>query len=144
MLILLSDVNSIMKIEGSGTIMSGAVQGSFVDYDLSAPTADKIAWQVWNESSRNADNTAEEGWSPDVAATGGLTLLHGTYRAKTDQCVDNVYAAGDQLTITASGTLTNASVTAGDVVIGYALGPTEDGVSFKGNSYDNVLEYITV
>jgi hypothetical protein len=125
--------------------MSSAVQGSFVDYDLSAPTADKIAWQVWNESSRNAANTAEEGWTPDVGATGGLTLLHGTYRAKTDQCVDGLtYAAGDKLTITASGLLTNASVAAGDVVIGYALGAAVDGVSFKGNSYDNVLEYITV
>ena len=144
MLILLSDVNSIMKIEGSGTIMTGAVQGSFVDYDLAAPTADKMAFQIWNESSRNAGNTAEEGWSPDVGATGGLTLLHGTYRAKTDQCVDATYAAGDPLTVTASGTLTNAGVAAGDTVIGYALGNLEDGVSFKGNSYNNVLEYITV
>lgn len=47
MLILLSDVNSIMKVEASGgTLLSGAVQGSFVNVDGSAPAASGMGYQI--------------------------------------------------------------------------------------------------
>jgi len=144
MLILLSDVNSILKIEAKGgTTLSNAVQGNFVLPNTAACTAGDMGFQIWTESDKDA-NGAESGWTPDFGATGSLTLLCGTYRAKTD-CVHSGLTAvtpGDPLAINAAGDFVAATVGT-DQVIAHAIG-IEDGVSFKGSSYDNVLEYITV
>tara|TARA_Y100000310_G_scaffold284314_1_gene307020 strand:- start:894 stop:1316 length:423 start_codon:yes stop_codon:yes gene_type:complete len=140
MLILLSDVNSIIKVETSGTILSTAVQGTYVAPDGTAPGAGKANFQIWTESDKNAAG-AESGWTPDFSATGAVTLLAGSYRAKTDQTALTSVASGDQLMVNASGLL--VAWTAGNHVSAIAIG-IEDGVSFKGSSYDNVLEYITV
>jgi len=135
MLRLLSDVNAIIKLEvPTGSIMSTAVQGSFVNADGTAPTASGIGYQIWTES------TGADAWSPDEGATGNVTCLAGIYRAKTDQFDDAVYAAGDALVTSAAGKL-GAAGAAAEHVIGYALG-NKTTETYNGTSY-SFLEYIT-
>ena len=134
MLALLSDLNKISTIEAAqANVPATAVQGTFVSPDGNAP-ADKSEWAaaIWNES------TAANTWSPDVTATGNVTLLMGGYRAKTDQFDDATYVAGQALAVGTDGKLEAATVGTHQVVA-YALGAKETGYSWKGSTY-TVLE----
>ncbi len=136
MLILLSDVNNCLKLEvPTASIMATAVQGSFVKPDGTAPAASGIGYQIWTES------TGANAWSPDEGATGNVTCLAGIYRAKTDQIASETFAAGDGLVVGTDGKL-KLQGAAEEHVIGYALG-AKGAETFKGDSYANVLEYIT-
>lgn len=109
MLRLLSDLNQIVRfdVKASEGLLASGVTGTFVAksedlIDLPSAEAGGLL-QVWTESNR--DKTP--GFSPDVTATGNLTVLYGKYRALTDQFTGNP-TAGDALEVAADGTLTTA------------------------------------
>ena len=135
MLELLSDLNKINTIEADqSNVMSTAVQGTFVSPDGNDPAA-KTEWAcaIWNES------TAANTWSPDVTATGNVTLLLGGYRCKTDQIEDATYAPGQPLTVGADGKLEAGDPSATDVIVAYALGAKEASYSYRGTTYSYVV-----
>jgi len=130
MLALLSDINKINKLEAAqSNVMSTARQGTFVSPDGNNPGAKtEYACAIWNE------DTAANTWSPDVGATGNVTLLMGGYRCKTDQFTDATYAPGQALSVAADGKLV-AAVVGTDTVVAYALAAKETGYSWKGSTY---------
>ena len=134
MLELLSDINLCSRFDISdATLASGAVQGTFVGWDGAAADTG-VGYAIWTE------NRGSE-WSPDKGGTDQVTLLYGNYRAKSSECADVDYTAGQPL-YTAAGKLTNVN-SGSDVVVGYAIGDEED-YKWLGATYARVLEYVTV
>lgn len=90
------------------TLASG-VTGTFVSFggngDIVKPTAGDFAVPVWNESARNLQTGV---WSPDVLATGKVTVMYGKLRAVTDQFTGTP-AVGEKLYVDADGKLTTSS-----------------------------------
>jgi hypothetical protein len=115
-----------------------AVDGSMPTADL--PTAGGFAFPVWSESYR--DKTAGK-WSPDVAATGQLTLIYGKYRAVTDQVdVNNLPAVGDALYVNAAGKLTTVNTGKG-IVVAQCSKAAHD-TYYLSTKFTNCIEFITV
>lgn len=130
MLALLSDINKINKLEVAND--AATRQGSFVQADGSAPVTNTQAYAVWTEDA-GADST----WSPDVTASGNLTVLLGGYRCKTDQFKQaETPAPGDPLVAHTDGKLEKASADhKSEVIVGYALAAKETGYAYKGSTY---------
>ena len=132
MLALLSDINKINKLEVSKPadgVYSGVMrQGTFIAADGTAVEAKHGGYAIWNE-----DNGADNTWSPDVAATGKVTVLLGGYRAKTDQYAGTP-AVGDALTLNTSGKLAAATVGT-DNIVGYCIEAAASDFAYKGSTY---------
>lgn len=156
MLQLLSDLSKCLTVdvELSGSalthVKANGKQGMFVKPDGGASASGVMCLAIWNESNRD-DTVGESGkldqFSPDVAKTSKITLLAGTYRAKTSFVENDTFAAGTPLVVDDGGTgfLKPWDETGGDDhIIGYALGPVETSYSYLGKTYSYVLEYITV
>lgn len=137
MLALLSDLNKINTIEApQANVMATAVQGTFTLPDGNDPGAKTDhACAIWNES------TAANTWSPDVTATGNVTLLFGGYRCMTDQFTSAVYTPGQALSVAADGKLVDA-VVGTDVVVAYALAAKDDAYSHRGSTYSALHIYV--
>ena len=85
----LSNINLCQRIDlkaDSWTLLSGQT-GTMVSFggngNLQKPVAGDFAVPVWTESNRDGS----QGWSPDVSATGNLTVYYGKLRFITDQFV---------------------------------------------------------
>lgn len=106
MLRILDNLNLINRfdVEATAGLIASGVTGSFVSKlgdQIDLPTAGAAGvMQVWTESNR--DGTV--GWTPDVDASGNLTVLYGKYRGLTDQFSGSI-SAGDQLEVDATGQL---------------------------------------
>lgn len=130
MLALLSDINKVNKLEVAND--AATRQGSFVQADGTAPVSNTMAYAVWTEDA-GADST----WSPDVTATGKLTVLLGGYRCKTDQFDSSeTPAPGDPMIVHTDGKLKKASADhKSEIIVGYALEAKETGYAYKGSTY---------
>jgi len=130
MLALLSDLNKINKLDVAND--AATRQGSFVQADGTAPVTNTKAYAVWTEDA-GADST----WSPDVTASGNLTVLLGGYRCKTDQFKSSeTPAPGDALVAHTDGKLQKASADhKSEIIVGYALAAKETGFAYKGSTY---------
>lgn len=145
MLKILSDLNMANRIEvtPSADVLASGVAGtwvSFVDGDYPAADGDH-GGPIWTESNR--DGTA--GWTPDVDATGKLTVLSGYVRAQTDQ-VGSV-TAGDYLMLDTAGKLKTCAGGSGnnDQIRAVAV-CTKTGLSVTqlGKTYTGCIEFITI
>jgi len=144
MLKLLSDLkraNRFDKTATAGALASG-VTGTWVtlnssdEFDLPSG-ATRLAFPVWSESNR--DGTV--GWTPDIAATGKLTVFDGYMRAITDQVADYAgLAQGDNLTVNSAGKLakTTAAVTSVGVVMRKVA-----SITLLGTTFTNCVEFTT-
>lgn len=144
MLKLLSDLklaNAMDFTAAAGVIASG-VTGTWVTIDsndtLQLPSsATKFAFPVWTESNR--DGTA--GYTPDVTATGKLTILDGYLRAITDQVTSYAgLAVGDLLTVDANGKLAKTTDGTKDIVV---VMKKHDSVTILGTTFTNCVEFTT-
>ena len=133
MLALLSDLNKINKLEvtkPADGVYSGVMrQGTFVAADGTAVEDGHAGYAIWNE-----DNGADNTWSPDVAATGKVTVLLGGYRCKTDQYTGTP-GVGDALTLNTSGVLKAATMDGTDNIVGYVLEAAAADFAYKGSTY---------
>jgi hypothetical protein len=109
----LSDINLDTRIEATASawVLASGVTGTFVKFSststetkIDKPAAGDFAVPVWSESNR--DLTA--GWSPDVMATGNLTVIYGKFRGTTDQ-FSGTPAVGAPLYVDANGKLCDTS-----------------------------------
>lgn len=94
-------------------ILASGVTGSFVEMsgtDAIKPTAGNMAFPIWSESNRDLKG----GFSPDIAATGKVTLFYGKLKGVTDQYVGTP-TVGAKLYVDATGKLTTSS--AGNAVV---------------------------
>ena len=137
------DVKATAGLLASGVIgtwaklTTPAVANNVPTADL--PTAGGHAFPIWSESYR--DHTAGK-WSPDVMATGQLTLIYGKYRAVTDQ-VNASYlpAIGDVLYVGADGKLTTNS-TGKAIVVAYCTKAAHTA-TYLSTQYTNCIEFVT-
>ena len=116
MLKLISDITLVKRFDlpiatNGCSIVASGYQGMWVSKDSSGNAVDidtptYLAYAVWSESNR--DGTV--GWSPDVAATGNITVLYGKFQAITDKYVSANMALGSALTVS-SGLLKVATGT---------------------------------
>lgn len=141
MLQILSDLRLLSRVdvEASSWILTSGTTGTFVSFTAKGkagqPSAGAYAVPVWSEGNR--DNTA--GFSPDIAATGNVTVLVGTFQGETDQ-FEGTPAVGDALTVNADGKLKTASNS--DVVLARCTG-AKDGTTYLGRPY-NAIQFITL
>lgn len=106
MLQILSSLTLVSRFDltADAWILASGLTGTFVQMsgdNVVKPTAGKFAVPVWSESNR--DGSA--GFSPDIAATGKVTVIHGKLKGITDQYVGTP-AVGDALYVDANGKLT--------------------------------------
>lgn len=107
-----------IEAEAEAWVLASGHTGTFVAFKAgkaSKPTAGGMAMPVWSESNRDLKG----GFSPDIAATGKVTLLYGKVRCITDQFVGTP-AVGDPLYVDADGKLT-ASSAGNAVVVAYCV-----------------------
>jgi len=141
MLQILSSLNLVSRFDltaDSWTLLSGKT-GSFVEMNgdgVKQPTAGNMAFPVWSESNR--DGTA--GFSPDIAATGKVTVIYGKLKGLTDQYVGTP-AVGAPLYVDANGKLTVTSAGAA-VVVAYCT-KAQHSVKHLSKSF-NVIEFVLV
>lgn len=121
--------------------MSG-VTGTFVSFTakgkVGKPSLGSYAVPIWSESNRDNINGSHPGFSPDIAATGNITVLVGTFRGETDQFVGTP-AVGDALSVGADGKLKVAEGT--EVVVARCTG-AKDSTTYLGRPF-NAIEFIT-
>lgn len=144
MLKLLSDLkraNRFDKTATAGALLSG-VTGTWVtlnasdEFDLPS-AATKLAFPVWSESNR--DGTV--GWTPDIAATGKLTVFDGYLRAITDQVADYAgLAQGDLLTVNTAGKLAKTTDGTKDVAV---VMRKVASITILGTTFTNCIEFTT-
>jgi len=145
MLKLLSKLEKANRMDFDATagVRASGVTGTWVTLDSAGnvdlpSAATKLAFPVWTESNR--DGTV--GWTPDVSATGKLTVLDGYIRAITDQVTDYAgLAIGDLLTVDASGKL--AKATADESLDVAVVMKKHDSVSVLGTTFSNCVEFTT-
>ena len=116
MLLPLNLLTSVTIIEASASalVLNSGFNGTWVELVggvATKPTAGNMAFPIWSESNR--DKT--QGFSPDVAAVGQVSVIYGKLRAVTDQYVGTP-APGDKLYVDANGQLTTTSAGAGVAV----------------------------
>jgi hypothetical protein len=138
----LSNINLGQRIDLSydaWTAASGAT-GTFVSFagsdDVQKPTAGDFAMPIWSESNR--DGTA--GFSPDIAATGKVTVFYGKLRAVTDQFTGTP-AVNEKLYVSATGKLTTSS--AGKAVAVAICTKASHSVTYLGTVY-TCIEFVTL
>jgi len=129
-------------IAAAGVLASG-VTGTWVTIDsndnFQLPSgATKLAWPVWTESYR--DGSVGK-WTPDVSATGKLTVLDGYMRAITDQVAGyGELALSNLLTVNTNGKL--AVTTAGEEDVAVLM-KKHDSATILGTTFTNCVEFIT-
>ena len=118
--------------------------GSLPTVDYNAGTADLpdaggLAFPIWSESYRDVTQVGK--WSPDVKATGQLTLIYGKYRAVTDQYdTNNAPAIGAKLYVNTAGKLT--TVAGAGVVVAYCT-KAPFSTFYLSTKFNNCIEFIT-
>jgi len=138
---IISDLNLCERVtrEYNGTLSATATSGTWVtlnasgEFAATGSTATGLSFPIWSEGNR--DGSA--GFTPDVEATGKITVLNGKFRAVTDQVaatyVSAGIAVGDAL-VSKAGELTKMTAGEEAAVVGYVsadLGSVEHvGVTF--------------
>ena len=149
---IMSDLNLCDRITRpyASAIIATAKSGMFLTLNASeeldfvtSDGASGAAYPIWVEGNR--DGTV--GFSPDVTATGKLTVLKGGARFLTDQVTNYAgLAIGESVVAGANGTLVEyAAVTHSGIegnVVGWILAK-HDTVTYLGTTFSNVVEVHT-
>lgn len=145
MLRLLSNLNLLNRFDVTATagLLASGVTGSWAaksgdTIDLPAAAGD-YAMVVWTESNR--DGTV--GFTPDVTATGKLTVLNGNFRALSDQFTGTP-SVGDALGVGTDGKLVTDSTAMANErrIVGYCT-KASHSIEHLGSSH-TVIEIMTV
>lgn len=92
-----------LDFKASAWVLANAKTGTFVSLTadgIGQPAAGAFALPIWSESNR--DGSA--GFSPDIAATGNITVFYGKLYGITDQFAGTP-AIGDALYVNTAGKL---------------------------------------
>lgn len=144
MLKLLSDLKRANRFDKAATagLLASGVTGTWVtlnasdEFDLPS-ASNRLAFPVWTESNR--DGTV--GWTPDVGATGKLTVFDGYLRAITDQVTDYAsLAQGDLLKVGTDGKL--AKTTAAEEMVAVVMRKVPS-IVILGTTFSNCIEFTT-
>ena len=141
MLQILTSLTLLSRLDllaDSWILVSGKT-GTFVEMsgdNVKKPTAGNLAFPIWSESNR--DGSA--GFSPDIHATGKVTVMYGKLKATTDQYVGTP-TVGAKLYVDANGQLTTTTAGAGIAVAVCTKAPFED--KYLSKVY-NVIEFATI
>lgn len=126
-----------VDVKASAWVLASGHTGTFVaisgDNGAVQPTAGKMAFPVWSESNRDLKG----GFSPDIAATGNVTLYYGKLHGLTDQYTGTP-AAGDALSVDANGKLKTAE--SSEVVVAYCTKAAD--VSYYLSKKFNAIEFV--
>jgi hypothetical protein len=139
MLQILSSLTLVSRFDltaDAWTLASGQT-GTFVEMSgdaIQKPTAGNFAVPVWSESNR--DGSA--GFSPDIAATGKVTVIYGKLKGVTDQYVGTP-AVGAPLFVDANGKLT-VTASGNGVVVAYCT-KAQSTVKYLSKSF-NAIEFV--
>ncbi len=145
MLKILSDLKLANRMDftaAAGVIASG-VTGTMVTLDanqtLQLPSAaTKLAWPVWTESYRDGSVGS---WTPDVSATGKLTVIDGYLRAISDQVAGYAgLAVGDLVTVDTAGKLAVTTDGTKDIAV---VMRKYDTLTYLGTTFTNLIEFTT-
>lgn len=153
MLVMKTDVTLLdrMTVAYADDLLASGVQGTWAAVNSSnkaaiTTTATIIgaSYAVWSES--YADGT--QGWAPEVAASGKVTLLNGKYRAVTDQVSSATYASasvGSALAAGDNGKLVAApdTATGAKATVAYVKRKIAS-FTHRGTTYTEVLEILVV
>lgn len=101
----LSTLNLATRVEGTASawVLASGATGTFVAVTATGygkPADGDYGLPIWSESNR--DGSA--GFSPDITATGNITVIYGKMRAATDQYTDSP-AIGNRLKVGSDGKL---------------------------------------
>ncbi len=146
---IISDLNLCERVtrEYAGTLDETATSGTWVTIDSDGKFAasgsgeNGLTFPIWTEGNR--DGTA--GFTPDVTATGKLTVLHGKFRAITDQIASASYdsvSVGDPVVVKSgqlavlSGTPTASEAAA---IVGY-VSAKHATVTHLGTTFTKCVE----
>lgn len=156
MLQILSSLNLLNRIDAKGDawIISGQTSGAKYpavgtwvvpaapattggDMTVGKPTTSGVfAFPIWSESSRDLKGS----WSPDVLATGNVTVINGKLRAVTDQFVGTP-TVGAALYVDANGQLTSVTQPSG-VVVAYCT-KASFSTTYLSKAF-TAIEFVTV
>lgn len=144
MLRILTNLNLLNRqdFESTAGLIASGVTGTWVSkiaddkIDLPGTEGDACIGTVWTESNR--DGTV--GWTPDVDATGKLTVVFGRFRALTDQ-YSGTPSIGDALLVDVAGKLKTATLGGTDRVVAYCT-KAADTIEHLGRTH-TVIEYVT-
>jgi hypothetical protein len=144
MLRILTNLNLLNRqdFEATAGLLASGYTGTWVakiagdKVDLPASAGDTCIGAVWTESNRDGS----VGWTPDVDATGKLTVLFGKFRALTDQFTSTP-SIGDALKVGTNGKLASATLGGTDRVVAYCTKASHT-VEHLGKTH-TVIEYVT-
>jgi len=143
---IISDLNLCERVTREyGNIGTSATSGTWVTLDsngkfeATGSTATGLSFPIWSEGNRDGS----PGFTPDVEATGKITVLNGHFRAVTDQ-IDPAYvtggiAVGDAL-VSKSGVLTKAGSGEEAAVVGYVSADL-GSVDYLGVTFSDCIEF---
>jgi len=139
MLQILSSLNlgSRFDLTADDWVLASGQTGTFVEMSgagVKKPTAGNMAFPIWSESSRDLKG----GFSPDIAATGKVSVFYGKLKGVTDQYVGTP-AVGAKLYVDADGKLTASSAGAA-VVVAYCT-KAQFSVKYLSKSF-NAIEFV--
>jgi len=142
MLKILSSLTLLKRIDvtADAWVLASGVTGKWVSISSGSsakPSAGAWAFPVWNESNRDGS----VGFTPDVAATGKVSVIYGKLHGVTDQFTGTP-AAGDALKVTADGVLATVTPGTSENVVAICLKPAATEV-YLGTSY-SVIEFVTI
>lgn len=141
MLDIMSSLTNLTRIEytASAWLLASGVTGTWVKLsgdNAARPSSGDYAFPVFTESSRT---NAVGSFTPDVTATGKVTVLYGKLHARTDQFTGTP-VAGDKLSVSANGVL-QVEAGSGNIV---AVCTRASATFSKLNKNYTVIEYVTV
>lgn len=144
MLRILTNLNLLNRfdVDATAALLAAGVTGTWVSKEgdeIDLPTVSGAhVMVVWTESNR--DGTV--GFTPDVTATGKLTVLQGPFRALTDQ-YSGTPAVGNPLVALPTDGKLGVDLTPGDsYVVGYCT-KAAHSIEHLGSSH-TVIEVMTV
>lgn len=144
MLRLLTNLNLLNRQDFTATdgLIASGYTGTWIkletdEIDLIAATGDFSIGTVWTESYR--DGTIGS-WTPDVDATGQLTIIWGKFRALTDQFTGSP-AVGNALRVNTAGQLVVGTANS-DFIVAYCTKASHT-IEHLGRSH-TVIEFVTI
>lgn len=132
-------LGSRFDLTADAWILASGFTGTFAEMDgdnAKQPTAGNMAFPIWSESNRDLKG----GFSPDIAATGKVTLFYGKLKGITDQYVGTP-TVGAKLYVDGNGKLTTSTAGAGIVI---AICTKAPFVSKYLSKNFNAIEFVLV
>lgn len=131
------DADAWILLSGqTGTFVSIKGTNEKGNDSVGKPTAGDLAFPIWSESNR--DGSA--GFTPDIAATGKVTIFYGKLRGVTDQFTGTP-AVNELLYVDATGKLTTSA--AGKNIAVAVCTKAKHSAVYLSKKFD-AIEFVTI